>query len=161
MKEQFIEMVFSMRWLWIVILIMAWTVVDRVIRLEYDKLNLRREELIRTFEYDEGKIIKHLDYLITEEIDRYIILTLTPKNIYYINNNEQEKLTKHLVEVIPDRLSPYLLEQLAIVYDRDYIGEFLGQYIYAKVLDLVLKFNTKNLDERPDILALYTQDKKS
>ena len=161
MKEQFIEMVFSMRWLWIVILIMAWTVVDRVIRLEYDKLNLRREELIRTFEYDEGKIIKHLDYLITEEIDRYIILTLTPKNIYYINNNEQEKLTKHLVEVIPDRLSPYLLEQLAIVYDRDYIGEFLGQYIYAKVLELVLKFNTKNLDEHPDLLALYTQDKKS
>ena len=161
MKEQFIEMVFSMRWLWFIMLIMSWVVVNRIIRLEYDKLTLRREEIIKTFEYDEEKIIKHLDYIVTEEIDRYIILTLTPKNIYYINNNEQEKITKHLVEVIPDRLSPYLLEQLALIYDRDYIGEFLGQYIYAKVLDLVLKFNTKNLDERPDILALYTQDKKS
>ena len=75
MKEQFIEMVFSMRWLWFIMLIMSWVVVNRIIRLEYDKLTLRREGLIKTFEYDEEKIIKHLDYIVTEEIDRYIILS--------------------------------------------------------------------------------------
>lgn len=159
MKEQFIEFLFSMKWLWAIVVIMLWNIVNSYIKLGYNKLALKKEELIKSLNYDEEKIIKHVDYIITEEMDRYIVMTLTPKNIYYINTNEQKKLTEHLIEVIPDRLSQALLEQLSLIYNQDYIGEFLGQYIYARVLELVLTFNTNGLGDNKALLAAMQSDK--
>ena len=46
MKEQFIEFLFSMKWLWAIVVIMLWNIVNSYIKLGYNKLALKKVVLI-------------------------------------------------------------------------------------------------------------------
>jgi len=138
------EIFFSMKWIWLIIVILGYRLISKYLDLLENKYTLRSEELNRNTEYSEEKIINHLDYIINECIDQYTIFNLQPKNIYYINNKIETELLNYVSERIPLRISMLLMQQLRLVYNEDYVAEFIGSRIYMAVLNFVLEYNVNN-----------------
>ena len=93
--------------------------------------------------YNEEDIISHLDYIINEAIDEYLILHNTDGKDKYITSKDEDKIIEYLQETIPDRISKTLYKQLSYIYNEDYLGEFLGKKIYYRVVDLVVSNNIR------------------
>ena len=102
----------------------------------------KEEIMLDQMNYNEEVIIGHLNYIIIEALNYYNIMNIGPKNIYYINSDMQQKIVDYLIEIVPQRISPTLMYQLQLVYNKEYIGKFLGEHIYMIVMNYVLDFNT-------------------
>lgn len=99
---------------------------------------------VATVEYDEQEIIAHLDYIVTEAISTYILLNITSKQAYYINSKMEKEMIEKLQNDIPEQISATLLTKLCYIYSRDYVGKFIGQYIYMKITETIVDFNLNN-----------------
>ena len=146
-KSQFIHYLFTMRWLWIIVIILSWIIVNRLLNMLYTYIINRFTLHFDEMQYSEEDIIKHLDYIIDEAIDEYSIIHIRPKDIPYINNKMEEQLRNYLVETIPDRMSITLRSQLLLIYNENYLGKFLGSHIYMKVVEFVLNYNALKAPE--------------
>lgn len=105
--------------------------------------------LIRDTKYSEEDIVKHLDYIIEEALDEYILLNIRPKNIYYINDEMQAKIRDYLAEEIPGRISVTLWRHLSFIYDNSFLPTYLGKHIFMTVTYYTLNYNASNADEIP------------
>lgn len=144
MEEILINFLFSLKWLWIVVLFLIWNIVNRSIKIHAAKVDIKRQTMIKTTDYDEEKIIKHLDYIINEALDEYIIFHINPNNVFYINSKKEKEIVDYLVDKVPERISPIEMQMLSMVYNSSYISEFLGRHIYMMVTQYVLEFNVNN-----------------
>ena len=143
-----IEYIFSMKWLWLVLLIMVYDLFKKIINIYTKNITLKSDIIIRDTQYNEEDIIKHLDYIIKETLDEYILLQIKPKQIFYINNKIETEIINYLLEEIPKRLSKTLLTHLSFIYNSDYVGEFIGRHIYMIVLEYVLDYNITEAGEK-------------
>lgn len=91
--------------------------------------------------YDEEQILKHLDYIVQEAIDQYVLYNIIPRDVAFINSQIESTMISELQDDIPNRISPTLLDQLSLIYNPDYIGRYIGGYLYMKVTDYVVSFN--------------------
>ena len=98
--------------------------------------------------YDEKEIIGHLEYLVSEVIDFYVIMNFSSKNIYYITSILEKEMLDKITESVSERISPILLSELEIIYNKDFVGKFIGEYIYLKVSEFVVVYNTENGGEK-------------
>lgn len=143
-----IEYILSMKWLWIVVIIMLYDLAKKIINTYARNIALKSDVIIRDTQYKEEDIIKHLDYIIKETLDEYIVFNIRPKQIYYINNKMEKQIIDYLSEEIPKRLSKTLLTHLSFIYNSDYVGEFIGRHIYMIVLEYVLDYNITEANEK-------------
>lgn len=143
-----IEYILSMKWLWLVIIIMLYDLTKKIINTYARNIALKSDVIIRDTQYKEEDIIKHLDYIIKETLDEYILLQIRPKQIFYINNKIETEIINYLLEEIPKRLSKTLLTHLSFIYNSDYVGEFIGRHIYMIVLEYVLDYNITEAGEK-------------
>ena len=120
-----IEFVFSLRWLWIIVILVAYNIADNIISLHEEKIVLERQKLIKDTDYSEEKILGHLDYIISECI------------------NEQEMI-QWVAEKVPSRMSNILMTQLSYIYDSEAISDVIGTRVYASIVDYVLQHNLNN-----------------
>ena len=114
---------------------------------DQNKIMMERNELNKPqtiIEYDEEKIMQHLDYVINESIDNYVLFNIAPSDIHYITSSMEKTMLEELQSQIPEKLSNYLLTQLSYIYNTNYIGTFLGTYIYLKITEYVVDFNMNN-----------------
>ena len=125
-------------------IILIYRLILKLIQLKHNKNIILADTVIRDTHYKEDEIIDHLDYIIKEALEEYITLKITPKKIYYINSAEESKIIKYLSDEVPNRISKTLMMHLSFIYDKDFIGIFLGKHIYMVVLNYVLEFNTNN-----------------
>ena len=142
------EYILSMKWLWLVIIIMLYDLAKKIINTYARNIALKSDVIIRDTQYKEEDIIKHLDYIIKETLDEYIVFNIRPKQIYYINNKMEKQIIDYLSEEIPKRLSKTLLTHLSFIYNSDYVGEFIGRHIYMIVLEYVLDYNITEANEK-------------
>ena len=98
--------------------------------------------------YDEKEIIGHLEYLVSEVIDFYVIMNFSSKNIYYITSSLEKEMLDKITESVSERISPTLLSELEFIYNKDFVGKFIGEYIYLKVSEFVVVYNTENGGEK-------------
>lgn len=89
-------------------------------------------------------ILSHLDFIITECLEYYTAIHLTPKNLYYINNQTETEMINALSEIVSARISPTLYSQLCLIYDSNQIASVIGEKIYIRVLEYVIQFNVNN-----------------
>lgn len=111
--------------------------------VERQKNDIRANELDYNIKYDENEIIKHLDYIIDEALDEYMLQTPDNASVY-ISTKDEDKIIEYLQNTIPDRISRNLYKQLSYIYNQDYIGEYLGKKIYYRVVDFVIANNVRN-----------------
>lgn len=149
MKSYMLHTLISLRWVWIIFGIILAILFKNLIELLEDWVLLKIEEA-QTSDYSEDKIIGHLDYIIREALDEYIIFNVNPRNLYYINSDMESKIIEDLSNKVPNRVSETLMTNLSKVYAYDYIGELIGRRIYMLVLNYVLEFNLNN---NPDLAA--------
>lgn len=142
-----IDFLLSMKWLWLIVVILCYNLLRTIVNSLAKRISIESDIAIRDTKYNEEDIIKHLDYIISEALDEYILLNIKPKNIYYINTKTENEIVKHLSEEIPKRISKTLLVHLAFIYDNSYIGQFIGKHIYMTVLNYVLNYNMENANE--------------
>lgn len=143
--EKFVlEFIFSLRWLWIIVLFMLYYLVKHIINYMRNKNSIESDITIRDTKYNEDDIVGHLDYIINEAIDEYILLNIRPKNIFYINSKIEGEIIDHLIVEVPKRLSKTLLTNLSFIYNDDYIGEYIGKHIYIVVINYTLTYNFDN-----------------
>ena len=45
---------------------------------------------------------------------------------------------------VSERISQTLLDELSLIYNKDFVGKFIGEYIYLKVSEFVVMYNTEN-----------------
>lgn len=146
-----VEFLLSLRWLWIVVIFLGYRLLRSVTTSIIRYFSLQSDVVIRDTKYSEEEIIKHLDYVITEALDEYVMLNISPKNIYYINTKLENQIVEYLSEEIPTRISKTLITHLSFIYDNEYIGTFLGKHIYMLVLNYCLNFNINNSNEVSNI----------
>ena len=91
-----------------------------------------------------------MDYIINDTLDQYVIFQLQPKNVYYINNKIEEEIINYMTDHIPDKLSNTLMQQLRLVYNEEYVAEFIASRIYMAVLNYVIEYNVNNSPEKND-----------
>ena len=103
--------------------------------------SLKSDMILRDTKYSEDEILQHLDYIIKEILDEYILLYITPKNIYYINSKLEKEIMDYISNEAPKRISKVLVTQLSFIYNESYIGTFIGHRIYLTVLNYVLEYN--------------------
>lgn len=137
----FLDFILSLRWLWIIVIILGFNILKAFITLLFNYINLKREMFINTIDYSEEKIMAHLNYIIQEAIDEYIVLVFNPKNMPHMTTAEENKMIDYLSAEIPKRLSEPLLEHLSYIYSKDYIGKFIGAQIYIAVMDYKINYN--------------------
>lgn len=94
--------------------------------------------------YDEKEIIGHLEYLVSEVIDFYAIINLSSANIYYITSKMEKDMIETITNSVSERISQTLLDELSLIYNKDFVGKFIGEYIYLKVSEFVVMYNTEN-----------------
>ena len=136
-----LDFAFSLKWLWIIVIFLIYKIINKGLTIIETNVNIKKEQLIKDTEYDEQKIIAHIDYIINEALDRYVLLNIVPKNIYYINSKIEKDIINYLINTIPDRLSSALLSKLSLIYSNDYVPKFLGEHIYMVITNYVLEFN--------------------
>lgn len=106
-------------------------------------LILRDVEMYK-IKYSEEEISAHLDFIINECFDFYIVMNLMPKNLDYINNNTEKEIIKHLSEIVPERISSTLYSQLSLIYNSNQVPKIIAEKIYSRVLEYVLNYNIQN-----------------
>ena len=136
-----IDFLLSMKWLWVIVIILIYKLLNKGLNIFIRKISLESDALIKDTQYKEDDIINHLDYIIKEALDEYIILNIKPKEMYYINTKLENSIIEYLSMEIPRRLSKTLITHLSFIYNNEYIGEFIGKHIYIIVLDYVLEYN--------------------
>lgn len=130
--------------IFIIIVILLYRAFNKLItalqnKFEFDK-NVESIQII----YDEDTIIKHLDFIIDETLNDYVLYSIRPKNIYYINNAMENEINEYVSNKVAEKISPTLQSELSLIYAQDYIGKAVGTRIYSKVLEFVLLFNVDN-----------------
>lgn len=144
MKQQIIDFLLSMNWLWLIVLIMVSYVIKKTFLYLYLKIKLKDISLTKEMTYDEKEIISHIDYLINEAIEEYLLLHINPNEVHYINSKTEEKILDYIKEEIPKRISDVLVAKLGLIYNENYIGEFIGKRAYLSVTNYVIEFNIDN-----------------
>ena len=139
-----IEFIFSLRWLWIIAILVAYNIADNIISLHEEKLVLERQKLIKDTDYSEEKILGHLDYIISECINEYALFNINTKNKYYISSNDEQEMIQWVAEKVPSRMSNILMTQLSYIYDSEAISDVIGTRVYASIVDYVLQHNLNN-----------------
>lgn len=104
-----------------------------------------RLKIIGETEYDEAKILTHLQYIIQQCLDYYHLfhIVAAPKEIYTINSTIQQDIIAYLTNEVPNRISPILHDQLAMIYNENTLGKVIGEYIYMVVQDFSISFNNE------------------
>ena len=125
-------------------LIIVYLIAGRFARIMNTKILFNRDIEMNKLKFSELEILSHLDFIIEECLDYYIAINLTPKQLYYISNHIEKEIIDYLGEVVPSRISPTLYSQLSLVYDSSQIGTVIGEKIYTKVLEYVIRFNVQN-----------------
>lgn len=125
-------------------LITLYTIARKFARIMNCKILFERDIQMYKLQFSEQDILKHLDFIIEEFLDYYVVMNITPKQIYYINNSMETEMVNVLGEVIPTRISPALYSKLSLIYDNNQIGTIIGEKIYTKVLEYVIEFNVAN-----------------
>ena len=105
----------------------------------------RRLLTILSSDYKEDAIIEHLNYVVSEALNQYVLLNIIPQNLYNINTKKEQEIIQYLSEEVPKRLSSDLIRKLSLIYNESYVGTFIGQYIYMTVANYVLEFNSTEL----------------
>jgi hypothetical protein len=134
--------------IWIILAVLAlyviYTSVNKIVKVINSKNLLTRDIEMFKMKFSEVEILSHLDFIITECLDYYIAMTLTPKDLYYINSRVETEIINTLGEIVPARISPTLYSQLSLIYDPEQIPTVIGEKIYTKVLEYVIQFNVQN-----------------
>ena len=134
--------------IWIILaLLILYTVyvsVNKIVKVVNSKNLLMRDIEMFKMKFSEEEILNHLDFIITECLDYYVAMTLTPKGLYYINTQLETEITNNLGEIVSARISPTLYSQLTLIYDPSQISNVIGEKIYTKVLEYVVQFNVQN-----------------
>lgn len=106
------------------------------------KNNIEANDRINKTEYDEDKIMKHLDNIINSAIDEYELMNFTVEDVNYITTAQESEMLNILKEDIPKRISETLLSQLSLIYAEDYVPEMLAKLIYFSITRYVVDYNS-------------------
>lgn len=144
MKFDILSFIFSLNWLWIIVIFLVYRLCNKAIILLVNRQSIKRAELVRNTKYSEEEIMNHLDFIIKEALEEYVLFNIRPKNIYYINTKLETEIVTDLAENVPGRISSTLMDHLELIYSYEYIGEAIGQRIYLFVVNYVVEFNINN-----------------
>jgi hypothetical protein len=135
----------------IILLAIAGILLYDYIKAAIKRMDIESENLLADtarinslIEYNEEKIISHLEYIVSEAIAEYELYNITPDSLYYINSKRETEMLDYVKEAVNKRISPTLINKLSYIYDPSYIGEFIANYIYLKVTETVVDFNNSN-----------------
>lgn len=140
------ELVFKIIYIVLIVatLITVYSIARKFAKIINSKNLMMRDIEMYKIKYSEQDILFHLDFIISECLEYYVTMYITPKNLYYINNNTETEIVNKLSEMVPSRISPTLYSQLSLIYDSNQIASVVGEKIYLKVLEYVIEFNVQN-----------------
>ena len=141
MLQTILDFIISLRWLWIVVIFLGYRIINTLINAIFNIINIKNEIMIRDIDYDEEKILKHLNYIIEEVLTEYVVLYIKAKDPVYINTAMEDEMVTYLSEEVPKRLSKVLLTHLSYIYDKDFIGTYIGKQIYMNVVNYKTNYN--------------------
>lgn len=80
-----------------------------------------------------------LDKMIKEEVDRYTIYNFPKTDDLYINEDDQNKMLRHILSQVLKKISPVYMNKLRYIYNEEVIEDI----IYEKVRDGVLNYTVE------------------
>ena len=105
--------------LWIILALLGiyavYISVNKIVKVINSKNLMIRDIEMFKMKFSEIEILTHLDFIITECLDYYVAMTLTPKGLYYINTQIETEMINTLGEIVTTRISPTLYSQLSLI----------------------------------------------
>ena len=73
MEQVILEFIFSLRWLWVIVIFLGYRIITSLIDIIFSNIALKHDLMVRDTKYNEDEIIKHLKYIIDETLDEYVV----------------------------------------------------------------------------------------
>ena len=89
----------------------------------------------------DNKIDEKLDLVVEQCFEEYTILNLAYKSDYYIKEEEETEINKKICNLVAQRLSDALYEQLCILYNEEAITDIIAKRVYFKTTNFVMEHN--------------------
>ena len=126
-----------------VALLIAFILLNKYLNILREKNVIDRDRLIKDIPTD-NNILEIIESIIENTLDEYRVLILAPKQVIYINNKQQDEIMEYMSDEVPKRISTIAMKKLEYIYNKDYIGSYIGTTIYMHVLNFVIDYNVNN-----------------
>lgn len=155
-----LEFLMDMKWVGLITIILLYKLVNRSLNILNSWVEIKRADQVLTKDYNEEAIVAHLDKMIEEELNRYEMYELEPKEIVYINSKMEDQLVEMVKAGVQERLSNILIEKLSMIYNTDYVGTYIGKYIHMKITTYVVLYNKSNSSLTDNAFSLPSGEKR-
>ena len=126
-----------------VALLIGFLLLNKYLNILREKNVIDRDRLIKDIPTD-NNILEIIESIIENTLDEYRVLILAPKQVIYINNKQQDEIMEYMSDEVPKRISTIAMKKLEYIYNKDYIGSYIGTTIYMHVLNFVIDYNVNN-----------------
>lgn len=113
---------------------------NKWIGFKYDELELKKYD-IETHLKVTDDIEARLDTVIESCFQEYSLMNLIYKSDWYIKEEEEIQISKDICTLVSDRISPVMLKQLELYYNKDAIYDIIAKRVYFKVTTFVIDHN--------------------
>lgn len=103
--------------------------------------DLKLLEIQLSQKIDKG-IMDTLDQFIEDMFDEYLLTSPKYVQQIYISNDDEENMRDDLIDIISDRISPYLYQQLAVYCNEESIPDIIANKIYLLTTAYVIQRNS-------------------
>lgn len=110
------------------------------------KRYLKRKNEIELYKFNmtlkiEEDIESRLDFIIETCFQEYSLAKLVNASDWYISENEEIEINKDINNLVAQRLSPILMDQLSIYYMKSEIPNIIAKRVYYRVTNFVIEHN--------------------
>lgn len=127
-----------------IILICFFIIIIWIMSIIAKEMFLKRKniQIQNSLDMGDGEIIfKALDSIIDDSLNTYIVLNLAFKDVPYIPEKEQTKMTNYVYKDVIEKLSPQFIDQLSMIYRKDYINKEISKRVQLSVMNYVIQTN--------------------
>lgn len=107
---------------------------------KYAELDLRQYDIDTHLNVTDD-IEKRLDTVIESCFQEYSLMNLIYKTDWYIVEDEEIQISKDICALVSDRISPVMMKQLSLYYNKEAILDIIAKRVYFKVTNFVIEHN--------------------
>lgn len=113
---------------------------NKWIEYKYSELELKKYDIDLHLNIS-NDIEARLDTVVESCFQEYSLMNLIYKTDWYITEKEEIQISKDICTLISGRISPVMLKQLELYYNKDAIFDVIAKRVYFKVTTFVIDHN--------------------
>ena len=121
-------------------IVLLWIFMYSMIRIKNVNYQLELRKL-ETYSKIDQTIPEHLDRVILEAFEEYMVLNEAYKKVDYINKEMETRILHGVSEYVDKRMSSLFYSKLTMYYNEEFISQIIANKIYILVMNNSIQNN--------------------